>query len=99
MAKPGWMGSTGITDAGDPPDEYGDWGPVKTLAHVQKFIDRGYTLTVRWRPFEQRYHAYVHEGTVHSSHNFMAASVKEALEGLDRYLESHAHQAEVKQDV
>lgn len=89
MAKPGYMGSTGFVDAGDPPDA--DFEPLKALEHIQQFIERGYTLCVRWRQFEQRYHAYVWLGTTVSSHNFMATSVKESLEGLDRYLESHAH--------
>lgn len=65
------------------------------MSYIEDFIQRGYRLCVRWRAYEERYHAYVDLGTAATSHNFMGTSVKEALEGLDRYLESHAHSGEV----
>src|ERR1700676_2106733 len=49
MAKPGWMGSTGITDAGDPPedDDLCDTCWHRDLYH----FDDGYAdIVCRWVP-------------------------------------------------
>lgn len=89
MAKPGWMGSTGFVDASDPPD-----GPQESA--INGFVRRGYVLHVRWRPHEQRFHAYVDLGDIGTSHNFMGESVDEALAGLERYLESHTNSGDEK---
>lgn len=59
------------------------------LKTIQKFITAGYSLRVSCRHIskhERRYHASVDLGTDSTSHNFMANSIKEALEGLEAYL-------------
>ena len=58
------------------------------LDTIQAYVSRGYVLRTRWRPNERRYHAMVDLGTTSTSHNFMAPTVMEALEGLERYLQS-----------
>jgi len=66
------------------------------LDNIEVFLKRSYTLKVHLRPREGRYHARVDLGNADTSHNFMGASISEALEGLNRYLhesvmDAHAH--------
>lgn len=59
------------------------------LETIQKFITAGYNLHVSCRHLsmhQKRYHASVDLGTDSTSHNFVANSIKEALEGLEGYL-------------
>lgn len=58
------------------------------LENIQAYVSRGYGLRIKYRIHERRYHAFVDLGTTSTSHNFMAPSVKEALDGLDAYLRS-----------
>ena len=53
---------------------------------IQSFLLRGYKLTIRWRTHEERFHASVDLGSLATSHNFMALSIEEALQGLENYL-------------
>lgn len=65
---------------------------IETLkpSSIEDWVRQGYRLHVRWRSHEQRFHAYVDLGDIHTSHNFMGESLDEALAGLERYLASHA---------
>lgn len=62
------------------------------MTHIEGFIGRGYELVVKngdWRDATTRpFHALVwRHGHTETSHNFLGASVREALEGLEKYLE------------
>lgn len=55
------------------------------LPNVEYALDQGYELMVT-KDHTDRFLARVWLGTTSSSHNYLGASISEALEGLERFL-------------